>query len=104
MSQVDDLLRYVNGQTTSAVDQEVAAEAVSVATSLVAKHAGDAEIPQWVRDRAILECATELWHRRNAPHGIAQFATDAAPATRIARDPMTPAYAILAPYLGAGIA
>jgi hypothetical protein len=55
--------------------------------------------------RAILECGSELFYRRNAPSGITQFATpDGQSAVRVARDPMVGAYPILAPYMAAGFA
>ena len=57
------------------------------------------EAPRVVVDRAITEVAADLFHRRNAPNGIAnaQFAGfDGAPtAVRISRDPLAPAYPIL---------
>jgi hypothetical protein len=59
-------------------------------------------VPDEIADRAVLEVASELYHRRNAPNGVAQFATmDAAP-IRIARDPMVAARPLLAPYVAGG--
>lgn len=61
-------------------------------------------VPDEVTDRAVLEVGSELFHRKNAPNGVAQFATmDGAP-IRVARDPMVAARPILAPYLGGGFA
>lgn len=74
------------------------------ALQLVATYIGDAVVPEPVRQRAILEVGSELYHRRSAPNGVAQFAAlDGAP-VRVARDPMVGAYPILARYVGGGFA
>ena len=63
---------------------------------------GPSAAPVEVVDRAVLETASELFHRRNAPNGVAQFASfDGAP-IRVARDPMVGAYPLLNPYLVVG--
>ena len=49
--------------------------------------------------RAYLECGSELYHRRSAPNGIAQFTSYDGSPMRIARDPMTPVYALLRRYI-----
>lgn len=60
-------------------------------------------IPSEIRDRATLEVGAELYNRKNAPNGIAQFASfDGQSPVRIARDPMQAAYAILNPYVVVG--
>jgi len=49
-----------------------------------------------LRDRAVLEVAADLFHRRNAPNGITnQFDIADGQPLRISRDPMAPAYKIL---------
>ena len=76
-------------------------EAVALVTTFV----GTATVPATVLLRARIECGSELFHRRSAPNGIAQFATlDGGSAVRVARDPMIAAYPILVPYVGQGIA
>ena len=61
-------------------------------------------IPAGVKRRACLEVASELYHRRNAPNGVAQFAAlDGAP-VRVARDPMLGAYPILNRFVPGGFA
>jgi len=61
-------------------------------------------VPPVVLDRAIKEVGSELFHRRQAPGGVAQFAgLDGAP-IRVARDPMVSAYPILARHVGPAIA
>ena len=62
------------------------------------------DILTFVQERAVLEVGSELFHRRNAPNGVAQFAAlDGAP-IRVARDPMVAARPLLSPYLGGGFA
>lgn len=74
---------------------------VSEATSLVGSQVGNATIPQDVHDRAVMEVAAELYHRRSAPNGIKSFADglDGASAIRVARDALVAARPLLAPYL-----
>jgi hypothetical protein len=72
---------------------------------LVDKFCGAVVVPATVLNRAKIECGSELYHRRSAPNGIAQFATlDGGSAVRVARDPMIAAYPLLAPYVGQGLA
>jgi len=73
--------------------------------ALITKFVGTATVPATVLLRARIECGSELFHRRSAPNGIAQFATlDGGSAVRVARDPMIAAYPILTPWVGQGIA
>lgn len=75
------------------------------AVELVNKFVGTATVPAAVLLRAKIECGSELFHRRSAPNGVAQFATlDGGTAIRVARDPMVGAYPILMPYVGLGVA
>lgn len=63
-----------------------------------------AAVPAEIRTRGILEAGSELFHRRQAPNGIAQFAAVDGSAIRVARDPMVAARAILVPFLPIGFA
>jgi len=75
------------------------------AVALVAKFVGTATVNADVLQRARIECGSELFHRRSAPNGVAQFATlDGGSAVRVARDPMVGAYPILTPWVGLGVA
>lgn len=57
-------------------------------------------VPSEVHRQALFICGSELFHRRSAPNGIAQFASmDGAP-IRVARDPMTSVYPLLQRYVG----
>ena len=83
-----------------------------LATALVLKELGEDEIegeesagvPQVAVDQATLLCGSELYHRKNAPNGIAQFTTPDGTPIRVARDPMVAARPILAPFLTGGFA
>jgi hypothetical protein len=57
-------------------------------------------IPVAIKDQSILIASSELFHRRSAPNGVAQFASfDGAP-IRVAKDPMNAVYPLLMPYTG----
>jgi hypothetical protein len=45
-------------------------------------------------------CASEIFHRRQAPGGITQFADMSGSAVRVGKDPMNAAYELLRPYVG----
>ena len=93
-------IEYVNSE---ARDDELA-HALEEAIVLVMHYIGGVEVPDTIRDRAILEAGSELYHRRNAPSGISQFATPDGAPVRVARDPLVGVYPILRPYIGLGIA
>ena len=68
--------------------------------ALVDDYQGEIVVPTQVHVQAVLITASELFHRRSAPNGIAQFASmDGAP-IRVARDPMTSVYPLLQRYVG----
>ena len=100
---VGDLATYVgeNGDT------QFVARCLAQGDALVEQYVGAnfSRVPQAAYDRAVLEVGAELFHRRQAPGGITQFATmDGAAPVRMARDPMVAAYPILDPFLPAGLA
>lgn len=85
-------------------DQAIVESSYDVARELVTGYVGRSEVPPTIVARAVLEVGSELYHRKNAPNGVAQFNTfDAAP-IRVARDPMVAARPLLAPFLLPGIA
>jgi hypothetical protein len=57
-------------------------------------------VPVEIHDQAVLITSSELYHRRSAPNGIAQFASMDGNPVRVARDPMTAVYPLLQPYVG----
>lgn len=94
------LLTYVGGDQR---DAEYAQDCVDTAIALVDKHIGSADVPAAIRRRGILEAGSELFHRKNAPNGISQFATpDGKSPVRVARDPMLSVYPLLAEFVGMG--
>lgn len=98
----DELKAYVGASNT---DDDFVDSCWHEAIALVAKFVGAATVDADVLNRAYLECGSELYHRRSAPNGVAQFATlDGGSAVRVARDPMVGAYPILAPWVGLGLA
>lgn len=111
MITTDDLRTYVGASPT---DDAFIGACLVTATSLIAAHCGvevvggivaGSTVPEPVLDRATLEVGSELFHRRQAPNGIAQFASpDGGQGVRVARDPMVAARPILAPFLPLGFA
>jgi hypothetical protein len=68
--------------------------------ALVDRYQGEAEVPSDLHRQAILICASELFHRRSAPNGVAQFASFDGSPIRVAKDPMNAVYPLLMPYTG----
>ena len=97
-----DLKAYVNAPSA---DDTFVQQCWNEAIALVTKFSGTATVPDAIKDRARIEVGQELYSRRAAPNGIAQYATfEGASAIRVARDPMVGAYPLLQPYVGQGIA
>lgn len=94
----ENLKSYVN----STSDQDTFVEECwDQATLLVDAYIRDRDVPNDLYDRARIEVGQELFNRRSAPNGIAQFATfDGTTTQRVARDPMIGAYPILNPIIG----
>ena len=102
MTTVDELRAYTGA---GSADDDFLAQCLEASNALVSNYVGSADVPISVLDRAALEAASELFHRRSAPMGLTQFATmDGTSAIRVARDPMIAAYPLLSPYLRGGIA
>jgi hypothetical protein len=57
-------------------------------------------VPNEIHRQAILICASELYHRRSAPNGTAQFASMDGTPIRVNKDPMVSVYPLLLPYVG----
>jgi len=87
-----DLKAYVGA---SANDDAYVEECWDTAKDLVANYIVSAKVPVGVLKRCYLEVGSELFHRRNAPMGVAQYATyDGAP-LNTARDPLVGVYPLL---------
>ena len=76
-------------------------ECADQAATLIHDQVGTATVPAEILERAQIEVAAELYHRRSAPNGIKNFADgfDGTAAIRVARDAMVAARPLLAPYL-----
>lgn len=69
--------------------------------ALVARYIGSVTgVPTHINDQSVLICASELFHRRQAPGGVTQFADMSGSAVRVGKDPMSAAYELLRPYVG----
>lgn len=60
-------------------------------------------VPASVKDQATLITSSELFHRRSAPNGVAQFASFDGSPVRVAKDPLNAVYPLLLRYVGAGV-
>jgi hypothetical protein len=77
---------------------------LSAGNALVGNYIGEVDtVPAEVHDQAILICASELFHRRSAPNGIAQFASLDGSPMRVAKDPMSSVYPLLLPFVTWGV-
>lgn len=97
------LARYVQAPTSD----PYLSECTATATQMVTAHCGQAigSVPAPVLDRAVLEVAANLYHRRAAINGVTGLEdTDTTTADPVPRNPMAPAYPILRPYMWPAIA
>ena len=85
-------------------DNAIASACLTEAVALVVHYVGPSGVPLEIMNRAVLEVSAELYHKRKAPNGIAQYATPDAQPVRVARDPMVAAYPILNRFLPGGFA
>jgi hypothetical protein len=98
-----DLKEYVNPGGTATTDDAFLTTCLAEATELISVFIGTVVVPSVVKDRAVKETASELYHRRNAPNGLSQFASFDGTPIRVARDPMVGAYPILGRYMVIGL-
>jgi hypothetical protein len=90
------LKAYVGASSNDdAYVQQCYDEAVQLVTDLIST----SDVPTTVRERCYLEAGSELYHRRNAPNGVAQFSSFDGAVIRVARDPMVGVYPLLSRYL-----
>ena len=101
----EELRNYVTPEARHvSIDDAFVTSCAAQALALVAKIVGTDEVPKEISDRAVIEAGSELFHKRQAPNGISQYADAAGTPMRIARDPMNVARVILQPYLRLGFA
>ncbi len=97
---VADLQAYIGTEETG----DFIESCLSAGNAMVGNYIGAvATVPHEVHHQAILICASEIYHRRSAPNGIAQFASMDGSPIRVAKDPMGAVYPLLLPYVGFGV-
>jgi hypothetical protein len=97
---VEQFREYVGTSEDSSFVDDCLASGVA----LVENYIGEQEAPAVIIDQAVLLCSSELFHRRSAPNGIAQFASmDGSSPMRVAKDPMTAVYSLLLPFVKMGV-
>jgi hypothetical protein len=92
----EDLKNYVGASDN---DDAYVQECWNIARDLIASYIQSTVIPPQVLRRAYMEAGSELYHRRNAPMGISQYATYDGNPIRIARDPLIGVYPLLNRYM-----
>lgn len=76
-------------------------ECLTAGHALVTRYVGEVTtVPTHIHDQAVLIASSELYHRRSAPNGVAQFASMDGSPIRVAKDPMNAVYPLLMPYVG----
>ena len=79
-------------------------ECLTSGLALVTRYIGSVTtVPADIKDQATYIASSELFHRRSAPQGVAQFASMDGTPVRVARDPMIAVYPLLQPYVGFGV-
>ncbi len=77
---------------------------LSAGNAHVGRFIGDVDtVPNEIHRQAILICSSELFHRRNSPQGVTQFAAMDGNPVRAAKDPMNACYPLLQPYVSYGL-
>ncbi|MFN9113403.1 MAG: hypothetical protein ACK5XN_25305 [Bacteroidota bacterium] len=94
-----DLQAYIGTDETGTFIEEC----LDAGKALVNNYVGDAEVPSHIHFQAELIAASELFHRRSAPNGIAQFASMDGQPVRVGRDPLAAVYPLLLPFCGYGV-
>ena len=101
MTTTDEMMKYLGAQES---DRDFVAECLKQATTLIACYIGETEVPEDIWNNSEQQVASELFHRRSAPSGIAQFSSvDGVSPYRVAKDPMTSVYPILRRWVVSGV-
>lgn len=97
---VAELQAYIGTEETG----DFIESCLSAGNAMVGNYIGSVDtVPNEVHRQAILICSSEIYHRRSAPNGIAQFASMDGSPIRVAKDPMGAVYPLLLPYVGYGV-
>ena len=101
MTTKEQLLDFVGGTQS---DLDFVEQCLAQAIMLVNAYCIRTEVPEEILDNAYLQVGSELFHRRNAPSGIAQFSSlDGTSPVRVAKDPMTSVYPLLNRWVVNGV-
>ena len=101
MVSVDAVMDYLGAGES---DREFVAVCTATATTLVDAYVGATAVPEDILDAAVTQTASEMFHRKSAPSGIAQFSSlDGISPIRVAKDPMTSVYPILRRWVTDGV-
>jgi hypothetical protein len=84
-------------------DSDFVEQALDAGHALVDNYQGEADVPSDLHRIAVFQVGSEIFHRRSAPNGIAQFASMDGSPVRVAKDPMGAVYPLLLPYVGYGV-
>lgn len=82
-------------------DSVFVSDCLDASKALVSRYIGTTTgVPTHIVDQSVLITGSELFHRRQAPGGITQFADMSGSAVRVGKDPMMASYELLRPYVG----
>jgi hypothetical protein len=97
----EDVRAYVSASTA---DLQFCESCLTSADALCVKYVGtQTDVDEAVWDKAVIQVASELFHRRQAPGGVSQFSSmDGAPVF-VGNDPMRSVYSLLDRYRPRGI-
>lgn len=104
-AEVTALVQRVASHAKTSTTDAYVRECTEQGIELVDQYIGGATVPQAMYERAIIETAADLFWRRNAQSGIAQFQSgEGLELMRIGADPLHAARIILRPWTGVPIA
>lgn len=98
----DRMIAYVQAHGTE--EEGECDLALPEARGLVTGYVGAFTVPAEILNRAIIEVAADLFHRKSARNGVMELGGGDLAPFRIARDPMKAAYPMLAQFVPAGLA
>lgn len=102
---VTALVQRVAKHAKTSTNDDYVRECTEQGIALVDKHIGAVKVPPAMYERAVIETAADLFWRRNAQSGIAQFQSgEGLELMRIGADPLHAARIILRPWTGVPIA
>jgi hypothetical protein len=94
---LSDLQAYIGTDETG----DFITTCLTAGTKLVENYIGEVvSVPESIKDQSVLIASSELFHRRSAPNGIAQFASMDGQPVRVGKDPLAAVYPLLQPFVG----